>query len=429
MTRLESNNMQGVVTAILGGGQGSRLAPLTRYRAKPAVPVAGKFRLIDIPISNSLHSGINRIYVLTQFNSASLHRHIAQAYRFDVFSRGFVNILAAEQNVENTDWYQGTADAVRQNLHRLSYTKPSEILILSGDQLYLMNLREFVDWHRSNTADLTVAVSAVPRAEAHAFGVVKIDASGRVIDFVEKPDDAEVISSLVVPEETLTRLGFAAKPELCLASMGIYVFKPKVLGDLLTGSEATDFGREIIPSSIRDHRVFAHGYPGYWRDIGTIRAFHEANLELCRPVPSMDLYSPAAPIFTRPRFLPGTKIDECAIRHSLICEGGILSGASITRSVIGIRSIVRSGSKIEDSVIMGANRYERTPETAGQPGLGIGRNCTLRRTIIDLDTRIGDESQLVNAAGVEDADHETYAIRDGIIVVPRGVTIPAGTVI
>jgi glucose-1-phosphate adenylyltransferase len=421
--------MRGVVTAILGGGQGSRLSPLTRYRAKPAVPVAGKFRLIDIPISNSLHAGIERIYVLTQFNSASLHRHIAQAYRFDVFSRGFVNILAAEQNVENTDWYQGTADAVRQNLHRLLYTQPSEILILSGDQLYLMNLRGFVDWHRSNSADLTVAVSAVPRAVAASFGVMKIDDSGRVIDFVEKPDDEELIESLVVPEATLERLGFEAKPNMCLASMGIYVFRPEVVNALLTGSKATDFGHEIIPSSIHNHRVFAYGYPGYWRDIGTIRAFHEANLELCQPLPPMDLYSPESPIFTRPRFLPGTKIDDCAIRNSLVCEGSILSGASVNRSVMGIRSVVRIGSEIEESVIMGANRYEWTRPTAEKPGLGVGRNCTIRRAIIDLDTRIGDDSQLVNAAGAENADHENYAIREGVIVIPRGVTIPAGTVI
>lgn len=421
--------MRNVVTAILGGGQGTRLSPLTRYRAKPAVPVAGKFRLIDIPISNSLHARIEKIYVLTQFNSASLHRHISQTYRFDVFSRGFVNILAAEQSVRNRDWYQGTADAVRQNLPRLIHNRPSEILVLSGDQLYRMDLRAFVTWHRQNRADLTVAVSAVPREEAGAFGVMKIDEAGRIIDFAEKPKDPEVLAELVVPRDTLERLGFPARDGFCLASMGIYTFRPEVVSDLLEGSSGTDFGREIIPAAVASSRVFAFGYPGYWRDIGTIPAFHQANLELTQPVPPLDLYSPEEPFYTHPRFLPGTKIDDCSVKESLVSEGCVLSGARISHSVIGIRSVVRAGSVVERSIVMGANRYEWSSEEADKPAVGIGRECVVRNAILDLDTRIGDGVQLINTGGIQDRDEANYAIRGGVIVVPRGSHIPAGTVI
>jgi glucose-1-phosphate adenylyltransferase len=421
--------MRKIVTAILGGGQGTRLSPLTRYRAKPAVPVAGKFRLIDIPISNSLHARIEKIYVLTQFNSASLHRHISQTYRFDVFSRGFVNILAAEQSVRNRDWYQGTADAVRQNLPRLIHNRPSEVLVLSGDQLYRMDLRAFVGWHRDNQADVTVAVSAVPREEASAFGVMKIDETGRVVDFIEKPQDPELLADLVVPRDTLERLGFPAKDGFCLASMGIYTFRPQVLSDLLEDSSGTDFGREIIPTAVRNLRVFAFGYPGYWRDIGTISAFHEANLELTQPVPPLDLFSPETPFYTHPRFLPGTKIDDCSVQRSLVSEGCVLSGARISQSVVGIRSVVRAGSVIERSIVMGANSYEWGQGEDDRPLIGIGRHCTIRNAILDLDTRIGDGVQLINAQDVQEADAENYAIRGGVIVVPRGAHIPSGTVL
>jgi len=421
--------MDKVVTAILGGGQGSRLAPLTRYRAKPAVPVAGKFGLIDIPISNSLHAGIDRIYVLTQFNSASLHRHIAQSYRFDVFSSGFVNILAAEQSVSNRDWYQGTADAVRQNLPRLIYKRPSEVLVLSGDQLYLMALRSFVEWHRANLADLTVAVKAVPREQAHAFGVMKIDSQGQIIDFVEKPQDAAQIEELVVPTQTLERLGFPPDPDQCLASMGIYVFKPAVLKALLDGTSATDFGHEVIPTAVPDLRVFAFGYSGYWRDIGTIPAFHHANLELTQSVPPLDLYSPTTPFYTHPRFLPGTKIDDCSVHHSVICEGSVVSGASVSNSIVGIRSMIREGTVIDSTVMMGANFYEWESDTPDTPLVGIGRNCTIRNAIIDLDSSIGDGVQLINEAGRDEVIEEDFAIRGGVIVIPRGSSIPNGTVI
>jgi glucose-1-phosphate adenylyltransferase len=422
--------MKNVVTAILGGGQGSRLAPLTRYRAKPAVPVAGKFRLIDIPISNSLKARIYRIYVLTQFNSASLHRHIAVTYRFDAFSDGFVNILAAEQSIENRDWYQGTADAVRQNLPRLLHLKPSEVLILSGDQLYLMHLREMIEQrHRANKADLTIAVKPVSAEEAPELGIMRINRDGRITRFVEKPQDPEVIRSLMLDEATIGKLGIQAEPGMLLASMGIYVFRTGVLEELLGGTSARDFGKEIIPGAIDDFKVFGFVEPGYWRDIGTIPAFHQANLELTVPVPELNLYNPDFPIYTHPRFLPGSKIHRCEITQSILSDGSIISGSRLSSSIVGIRGVVRSGSIIDQTVVMGATHFVTRSEEASDIPIGIGANCQIRRAIIDLDARVGHNSKLVNTTGVEETDAENYSIRGGIIVVPRGAVIPPGTVI
>ena len=419
--------MKDVVTAILGGGQGTRLWPLTQYRAKPAVPVGGRFRLIDIPISNSLHAGIDKIYVLTQFNSASLHRHIAQTYRFDVFSSGFVNILAAEQTVTDRSWFQGTADAVRKHLDRLDDFQPEDLLILSGDQLYLMDVRALVEHHRNVEADLTVAVKPVPRREAPAFGIMRVDDSGRIVEFVEKPQDPAVVDELVPDERQLEALGLEAEPDTVLASMGIYVFRRGMVGRLLKGNDKTDFGREVIPSAIDGFRVQAWGHAGYWRDIGTISSFHEANLDLARPLPPLDLYSPDRPIYTHPRFLPGTKINACEVEQSILCEGSVISGSSIRRSIIGIRAVVREGSVIDNSIVMGATRFE-----AGfgeDRRLGVGRGCTIRNAIVDLDARIGDGAQLVNAQGRDEIETEYYSIRDGIIVVPKGAVVPPGTVV
>lgn len=422
--------MKDVVTAILGGGQGSRLAPLTRYRAKPAVPVAGKFRLIDIPISNSLKAAIYRIYVLTQFNSASLHRHIAVTYRFDAFSDGFVNILAAEQSIANRDWYQGTADAVRQNLPRLLHLEPSEILILSGDQLYLMNLREMIrERHRAKGADLTIAVKPVSAQEAPGLGIMRINRDGRITHFVEKPQEPEVIKSLMLDRETIQNLGIQAEPGMLLASMGIYAFRAGVLQELLEGTTATDFGKEIIPGAIDDYKVYSFVEHGYWRDIGTIPAFHQANLELTVPVPALNLYNPDFPIYTHPRFLPGSKIYSCEITQSILSDGSIISGSRVSSSIIGIRGLVRSGSSIDQTVVMGATHFVTHSEESSEIPLGVGANCQIRRAIIDLDARIGHGSKLVNASNVEEADAENYSIRGGIIVVPRGAVIPPGTVI
>lgn len=422
--------MRNVVTAVLGGGQGTRLWPLTKERAKPAVPVGGKFRLIDIPISNSLHAGIDRIYVLTQFNSASLHRHIAQTYRFDDFRDGFVNILAAEQNVENRDWYQGTADAVRQNLDRLTYLDTREVLVLSGDQLYSMDLRDFVERHRQRRADVSIAVTPVPRDQAQGLGIMRVDASGRIVEFVEKPKDEAVLDGLALSQEALHALGFEAEEGSLLASMGIYVFNAGTLEQLLLGSEATDFGREVIPSALESCRVFAYGYQGYWRDIGTIPAFHQANLELVVPLPPLNLYDPLYPIFTHPRFLPGTKVDACTVHRSILCEGSILTGSRIVDSIVGIRAQVRSGSTLERTILMGATSYMQTEEQRARPiSRGVGKECYIQDAIIDTNARVGDGCRLVNERGVEDEDGDFYFIRGGIIVIPRGAEVPPGTVL
>jgi glucose-1-phosphate adenylyltransferase len=423
--------MRDVVTAVLGGGQGARLWPLTRFRAKPAVPVGGRFRLIDIPISNSIHAGIDRIFVLTQFNSASLHRHINQTYRFDLFSGGFVNILAAEQTVTHVDWYQGTADAVRRNLVHIDDARPKDLLILSGDQLYLMDLRRLVERHRELEADLTVAVKPVPQAEASAFGIMRVDEQGRIVDFVEKPKDPEEVARLALDAAQLERLGFTAPAGSVLASMGIYAFRRPVLGDMLGRSAATDFGHQVIPEAIRSCRVFAFAHTGYWEDIGTIPTFHKANLDLTRPVPPINLYEAERRIYTHPRFLPGTKINRCEVSESVLCEGSIISGSSIRRSIVGIRAIVQEGSVVENSVIMGATSYQlaHDPAAGGLPPVGVGRDCVIRNAIVDFNARIGDGAQLVNAAGVEEAEEESYSIRGGIVVVPKDAVIPPGALI
>ncbi len=423
--------MKRVVTAVLGGGQGARLAPLTRDRAKPAVPVGGKFRLIDIPISNSLHAGIDRIYVLTQFNSESLHRHISQTYRFDVFRGGFVNILAAQQSLTHRDWYQGTADAVRQNLTRLiDDNDPTEVLILSGDQLYLMNMRRFVETHRQRTADLTIAVKPVSREEAKGFGILRLDRTGRVVEFVEKPSEPDVLDSLALDAPTREALGFPAPPGSLLASMGIYVFRPEILREVLVGSPHTDFGKEVIPASLDRVRVFAFPYDGYWTDIGTIPSFHQANLDLTLPLPPLNLYDPDFRIYTHARFLPGSKINQCIVTSSVLCEGSIITGARITDSIVGIRAVVKAGSVLERSIVMGANQFERLEEAARHDvPLGIGRDCQIRNAIIDFNARIGDGCRLLNADGIREAETPNYTVRGGIIVVPKNATLQPGTVI
>jgi glucose-1-phosphate adenylyltransferase len=421
--------MEKIVTAILGGGQGSRLWPLTRDRAKPAVPVGGKFRLIDIPISNSLHAGIDRIFVITQFNSASLHRHISQTYRFSAFSNGYVNILAAEQTLENRDWFQGTADAVRQTLPRLLEEKPNAVLILSGDQLYLMDIRKFVRTHRDRGADLTIAVKLVTREEASGFGILRLDATGRIVEFVEKPKEAAQLDAIELDEQTREVLGAPPGAGSFLASMGIYIFRPEVLSELLVGTDTVDFGREVIPQALSQYRVMAFPHDGYWADIGTIPSFHQANLDLTLPLPPLNLYDPELRIFTHPRFLPGTKVNECSVRYSILSEGSILSGSHIADSIIGVRSVVRSGSVIERSIVMGANTWETLPEGSDLIPIGIGQDCTVRNAIIDFNARIGDGCKLINPDGLIDFDGENYSIREGIIIVHKNAVIPPGTTI
>jgi glucose-1-phosphate adenylyltransferase len=419
--------MKDVVTVILGGGQGSRLHPLTQYRAKPAVPFGGKFRLIDIPISNSLHAGFDRIFVVTQFLSASLHQHIALAYRFDVFRGGFVEILAAELGTGGRDWYQGTADAIRQNLPYLTFQDVRDVLILSGDQLYLMRLDLFLKRHRDSGADLTIAVKPVSRVEAGGLGIMRVDDAGRIVEFVEKPQDDATLDRLALDERTLARLGFDAPGGSLLASMGIYLFRTKALEESLVGTAATDFGKEVIPQALGRLKVQSFGHAGYWRDIGTIPSYHEASLELTDALPPLNLYDSQYPIYTHARFLPGTKINDCTVERSILCEGSIITKADIRRSIVGIRAIVRSSSVIEESVVMGARSYEALGGPGGNVPLGIGHGCTIRRAIVDFDARIGDGCRILNAKGVQHADGPCWSIRDGIVVVPRGATIEPGT--
>lgn len=420
--------MRDVVTAILGGGQGARLWPLTRDRAKPAVPLAGKFRLIDIPISNSLHAGIDRIFVLTQFNSASLHRHIAQTYRFDIFSNGFVHILAAEQGLDNRDWYQGTADAVRQNLRRLVDQDPRDVVILSGDQLYLMDLKTLVAEHRRHKADLTVAVKPVSREESRGLGILRLDQDSRLVEFVEKPQDPEVIERLVLDEATVTATGVNADPGSLLASMGIYIFRTEVLVRLLREYQGDDFGRDLIPQAVQDFAVYGFAHRGYWRDIGTIGSFHEASLELTHQLPALNLYDADYPIFSRPRFLPGSKITQCHVYESILSDGSLIEGSQVTSSIVGIRGVVHSGSVLERTVMMGADFFETAPPP-GLPALGIGHGCFVRNAIIDKNARVGDGARLFNETNLWEADGDGWCIRDGIVVVPRYQVIPPGTVV
>lgn len=421
--------MNGVVCAILGGGQGSRLWPLTRDRAKPAVPLGGKFRLIDVPISNSLHAGIERIYVLTQFMSQSLHRHIAQTFRFDSFRGGYVDILAAQQSTENRDWYQGTADAIRQNIGTLNESGARHVLILSGDQLYLMNVKEFVRRHREYEADLTIAVTPVAREEARSLGIMLVDGTGRIVRFVEKPKDDKTLDEMTPDPKVMKRLGFDAPAGHLLASMGIYTFRRSVLNELLVGTKAADFGKDVIPAAIHERRVFAFAYDGYWRDIGTIPAFHEANIDLTRPLPPLNLYSPEFPIYTHPRFLPGTKINRCQVEQSILCEGSIISESRVSNSIIGIRATVGAGSTIESTVVMGARFYESQAPTSHPVPMGIGEDCEIRNAIVDLNARIGAGAKLINAKGLQEFDAENYCIRGGVIVVPRDAVIQPGTIV
>ena len=418
--------MRNVIGVILGGGQGTRLFPLTQLRSKPAVPIGGKYRLIDIPISNCLHSGVNRIFALTQFNSASLHRHISTTYRFDSFSDGFVEILAAEQTQDSVAWYQGTADAVRQQLRHLLSRRADQVLILSGDHLYRMDYRAFVEEHRARGADVSIAVKPVPQQAAPSLGIVQVDAQGRIVDFREKPQDAAELEALRRP---------VADSEACyLASMGIYVFEPQVLVSLLMSSEQDDFGKHIIPSAIHKVGVFAHTFEGYWEDIGTIRSFYEANLALTDRSPPFDFYRADAPIYTHARFLAGTRLENCHIERGIICEGSYIQSAQIERSVIGIRSVIGANCQIAHTIVMGADSEESPADRVrnaaqGIPNMGIGANTKITGAIIDKNARIGEGVCITNKARGVEAGETNYYIRDGIVVVPKDAVIPSGTVI
>jgi glucose-1-phosphate adenylyltransferase len=432
-TGRQSINTSNVLSVIMGGGQGTRLFPLTKERAKPAVPLAGKYRLVDIPISNCINSGLRRIYLLTQFNSASLHRHIAQSYKFDHFSGGFVEILAAEQTFADTSWYQGTADAVRKNKIHFRNHDWDHILILSGDQLYRMDFRKIIEQHAESGADITIATIPVTRREVPSLGIMQIDAERRITRFVEKTSDPAVQDSLRLDPSWYGKLGIEGKGELFLASMGIYVFNRDVIFKLLDNTLA-DFGKHIIPQSIKELRVCAFVFEGYWEDIGTIRAFFDANLDCTNELPRFNFFDMSAPIFSRPRFLPGSKINGAAIDHAVISDGCIINRASIAHSIVGLRCLVGPGTVLNRTILLGSDYYESAQsimehEKAGKPRIGIGANCRIENTIVDKNARIGDNVIISPAGKPEKLDHPNYYIRDGIVIVPKSGIIPHGTVI
>ncbi|BET66874.1 glucose-1-phosphate adenylyltransferase [Opitutales bacterium ASA1] len=424
---------QNVLAVIMGGGRGSRLYPLTKERCKPAVPLAGKYRLVDIPISNCLNSGINRIFLLTQFNTASLHRHIQSSYRFDPFSGGNVEILSAEQTEKGDNWYQGTADAVRQNLHHFADHKHDIVLILSGDQLYRMDFRKILEQHVATKAHVTIAALPVPKSQVEGLGVMRVNDDLSIAEFAEKPKDPAVIDRLVLSEEVQSKLKFATSGEHCLASMGIYVFNRRSLVEALNNN-MTDFGKEVIPSLLGRARLFSYIFEGYWEDIGTVRAFFEANLQLTDLVPPFNFFTAGAPVYTHARYLPASKINRCTFDHVIIGDGSIITEAHLKRCVVGIRSVVREGCRLENVVIMGADDYEnerdiRANAENGVPNVGVGHNTVVKDAIIDKGARIGSNVVLDPAGKPSDWEGHGVYIRDGVLVVPKNAIIPNNTVI
>lgn len=415
-----------VISIVLGGGRGTRLFPLTHQRSKPAVPIASKYRLVDIPISNCLNSGLNRIMVLTQFNSASLNAHIKNAYHFDHFSRGFVDILAAEQNVENDSWYQGTADAVRQSMKHMDNYDYDYVLILSGDQLYQMDFRELIDFHEKNNSEITIATIPVKAKDATGFGILKSDEDGEITAFIEKP------SAELLPEwksEVSHESGQQGKE--WLASMGIYVFNRQTLKKLFEETEGDDFGKDLIPHSIGRYTTMSFQFEGYWTDIGTIESFYEANLDLCSDMPKFNLFNQST-IYTRPRMLPPAKISGSYVSRAIIGDGCIILADKIENSIIGIRTRIDQGSTVRNSYIMGSDKYQRFEEmiensNTEKPNLGIGKYCYIDTAIIDKDCCIGDNVKIIGGRHLLDGDYEHYSVKDGIVVVKKGTHIPAGT--
>ena len=423
--------MNDVLAIILGGGRGTRLFPLTLTRSKPAVPIGGKYRLIDVPISNCLHADIRRILVLTQFNSASLNRHVSETYRMDTFSRGFVEILAAEQTPDNPNWFQGTADAVRQAARHFVDLDVNYFVILAGDHLYRMDYRELVDSHVDRDADITVAAQPVTSTDAGSMGIFRFDRDGRIVGFDEKPHAKRLaeISASVPPGSTLMRPP-ADRP--FVASMGIYVFSRDVLLETLEQEPGLDFGHEIIPALLGRRRVNAFMFRGYWADVGTVESFYDANILLTAPGAPFSFYDPRRPVYTRPRFLPGSRLDSCTLDHAIVAEGCFLDRCTVRDSVVGIRSQIRDGSQIMRSVLLGADFYEAdddAPRHDDAAKLGVGSNVVLDRVIVDKNARIGNDVRLVNEAGVQQADGDGYFIRNGIVIVPKGGIVKDGTVV
>ena len=416
----------------MGGGRGTRLYPLTQVRCKPAVPLGGKYRLVDIPISNCLNSGYNQIYLLTQFNTESLHRHVQEAYRFDYFSGGFVEILSAEQTECDETWYQGTADAVRQNLIHIPLKDDQTVLILSGDQLYRMDLHAFVNQHKSTGADITIATKPVIPQEANSFGIMHVNENLEVTAFVEKPKDINVVNNLIISDSLKFKLKDNSK-NYCLASMGIYAFKAGVLKDCLSSNDE-DFGKHVIPNAIGKRKVCGYLFDDYWEDIGTVSAFFEANLMLTDYVPAFDFYNEASPIYSNPRHLPASKLNSCSVDRSIVADGCIITNAHLNRCVIGVRSIIRENSQLENVYMMGADHYERIEdfsqnEANGIPNIGIGRNCYMRNVIIDRNARIGNHVRLSPEGKPEGFQHGSIYVRDGILCIAKNGVIPDGTIL
>ena len=408
--------LNNVLAVILGGGRGARLYPLTKTRAKPAVPIAGKYRLIDIPLSNCINSGIFRIHVLTQFNSVSLHRHISESYKFDVFHTGWVQVLAAEQTVTSEEWYQGTADAVRKQLFEIQSAGSEHVLILAGDHLYRMDYAPMAAFHMANDADITVGVQPVPKEDATRFGLLKRDAGGRILAFVEKPTDPLVQADMVSRDD----------PERpYLGSMGIYLFKTQVLIDLLTNHpDFDDFGHHVIPHCIDSKGVFGFDFDGYWQDIGTIRSFYDTNLELTRPDAAFNFYDARHPIYTHSRFLPGSIVEDSKLTDVLLTEGCVIRQAEITHSIIGLRSQISEGAFIKDSILLGADYYQRRPHPTA---LGIGPRCHIEGAILDKNVSIGADVVIKPFPRGTEIDRGDWVVQDGIVVIPKGTTLPAGT--
>jgi glucose-1-phosphate adenylyltransferase len=417
--------MEDVVAIILGGGRGTRLFPLTLKRSKPAVPIGGKYRLIDIPISNCLNSDLRRIFVLTQFNSESLNKHIGQTYNFDVFSSGFVSVLAAEQTDEGGNWFQGTADAVRQSLRHMRRSPGRDMLILAGDQLYQMDYRHMLRTHRESGADATVAVIPVSEEQTAGLGILKMDGTGRIVHFDEKPPRARLPA--LVSELPGSGSGY-------LASMGIYIFRRGILEQVLANPQLVDFGRHVIPDAVPRLRVQAHVHRGYWEDVGTIQSYFEANLALCQPIPPFDFYDVAQPVYTHPRFLPASKVDRCNVHNALISEGCIMHGAEVDRAIIGIRSRIGAAVRIRNSLLIGADFYETLEEmnatlARGIPPVGIGSESIIENAIIDKNARIGRGVRIVNEGQIKEKDGDGYYIREGIVIVPKNGVLLDGVVV
>ncbi len=426
--------MDHVASVILGGGRGTRLHPLTKPRSKPAVPFGGMYRLIDIPVSNCLHSDLSKIYVITQFNSASLNRHVSMTYTFDAFRNGFVTVLAAEQTIDTSDWLQGTADAVRKNLRHIKPSNPSDVLILSGDHIYWMDYRGMLALHRRSRADITIATYPVSPVDAKRFGIMQVNDEGRIVEFKEKPESPEDIRGWELSGEVFRSADFNSEGPVVMASMGVYIIRWEAIEQLLAPDTGSDFGKHVIPGAIHTHRVYAYPFSGYWEDIGTIKSYYDANLALTDPQPQFGLYDAHQRLFTRPRFLPGASMREVYLKRALICAGSRLEHGAVEHSILGTRTVTKSGIKIIDSVVCGADYFE-TPESLhlnreiGRPDVGIGGDTVIRKAIVDKNARIGYGVRIDPSDNVPDHDGDGYAVRDGIVIVEKDAVIPDGAIL